>query len=372
MAMEAEGKKITSSRKTKNPIASMDPELWGNLTEELVEHIQACLPIPSLFRLGSVCRQWNFNLSNRRFLTDYTHLQSHDRPHYVMLVEQKGHKYGLSYSDVFNRWYTMPFTYLAALPTGFDMIASAGGLLCLKDRETNALSVFNPMNSSCRRLPHLVRIRNGFETGMLMEKNGIDYRIIAWRDDIPTPVTEVYSSRTNKWELKNSIDVQGDALPECGVVCGSVLYILVIFEYMTVFAYEIYEDRWAQLKAPLPPNILYGFLVDNMGSLVMVAALGHDFPVKGISIWKLHKDCMLWVHVLDMPHSLFKKFTKNFKKYDAFKCAGSGNEICFIADSLNRALMCDFKKKKWWWSPDFLGGDYLQITALKLNLIAEA
>lgn len=348
----------------------LDPRVWSNLPEAIVDKIIAHLPLPSLFRFRCVCRRWDANLSCRNFLADRNKLQADQGLHYVMIVERKNRgRVGLAYNRNLSNWFSLPFSILN-LPNAFDVVAAAGGLVCIKDKESGVLSVCNPMTQSAIKLPPLRSSKSAFEACMIMEENSREYRIIVWMDE-PIPSTEVYCSRSQQWEMKASIDIRGDALSECGVVCGSTFYIIVINEYLSVFAYKITEDKWMELQAPMPPGILYSYLIDQWGTLLMVGAIGKDFPTKGICVWKLEKGGMVWEQVLRMPENLFNRLTRGFRPFDAFKCAGQGDQICFVADGLSQALMYDFSRKLWWWSPKIHWKGRYQIITSTLRLDAE-
>ncbi|CAM6100649.1 unnamed protein product [Calypogeia fissa] len=350
----------------------MDETLWSNLPDALVDRIAASLPLPSLFRFRTVCKRFKHNLCQQSFRDNCEDVRKH-APHFLLVVQRAFGMAGLTYSLVFQKWYKMPFPVLDDSLSKFDIVASAGGLLCLKNKENSSLLVCNPITYSSRELPPLHSTRTDSVAGMAMDPNGKDYKIILWRDEHTGPVTKVYTSKTNQWALKRSVEISGDVLSDSGVVCADYFYILVIRESsLSVLAYKIEQDAWHELHAPMPSDILYGFLINHWGSLLMVGGIGKNFPTKGISVWKLDQARTSWIPILSMPTDLFDSLTENFQLYDAFNCAGQGDHICFIADRHTKALFYDFQRKAWQWSPHYTTGGSHHIVAIELSLNAIA
>ena len=135
----------------------MDPNIWSNIPQIILELIFARLPLQSLVRLQLLSKQWRSDLTAPAF----QHAFCDGRPKGFAVVESErtNPKQVWAYDAGARRWHGLPLDYLP-----FSYLAAAdGGLLCFvkygKLEECLQLVVCNPLTCAWRELPPVVGVQ---------------------------------------------------------------------------------------------------------------------------------------------------------------------------------------------------------------------
>ena len=135
----------------------MDPNIWSNIPQIILELIFARLPLQSLIRLRLLSKQWRADLSSPAF----QHAFCDGRPKGFAVVESErtNPKRVWAYDARARTWHGLPLHYL---PFSY-LVAADGGLLCFvkygKVDECLQLVVCNPLTCTWRELPPVVGVQ---------------------------------------------------------------------------------------------------------------------------------------------------------------------------------------------------------------------
>jgi hypothetical protein len=104
----------------------MDGDLWGELSEHLMENIFAKLPVLCFLRLRSVCKKWNALISNPLFLENCSRAEASGcafPPLFLLYADHARQSYP-TYDPASNSWYLLPQTLSSSL-SGKSITASS-------------------------------------------------------------------------------------------------------------------------------------------------------------------------------------------------------------------------------------------------------
>lgn len=373
--------------------------LWSHLPEQVMERILAFLPLPSFFRFRSVCKRWNSLMYSSRFLEICSQIggTTTTRPWFLMLKEPAITltSEGWLYNPCARKWSKLPLTFL---PPGARVVATADGILCCSIySETRVMAsrssckkllVCNPLTKTCIELPSTLKERFVPTVGIVVNPETNSYKVMVAGDDMISPfavknlTTEVYDSRTNRWRMAAT------ALPRlCNLESGKTVFVQGTFYCMnynpfSVLAYDIEQEEWTNIQAPMKRFIRTPNLVVCRGRLVLVAAVEKNrlnVP-KSIRMWGLQKqqqqhqssakNCTSWVELERMPQALYEDFlirvsssassssSRSCEETSSsqegvllFSCVGNGDLILITMQNSPEMLILDLFEKVWRWLP---------------------
>lgn len=332
----------------------LDERLWSRLPEKLVERVLACLPLPSFFRMRLVCKRWYHLLFSDSFLEVCAKV-SPPRP-WFLLFRPGNWSEAFVFDPIAKLWLRISLSFL---PPRFNVVASAGGLLCCISEAAGCKTVLicNPITRACVQLPCTLKERFVPTVGLVADRESKAYRVVVAGDDLISPfavknlTTELYDSRCQLWKTTSP-------LPRlCNLESGKTTYANGFFYCMnyspfSVLAYDTEQGVWSKIQAPMRRFLRTPNLVECRGRLVLVAAVEKNklnVP-KSIRIWGLQHSKTGWVELERMPQSLYEEFMR-VSGEKAFSCIGHGNLILITLSDSPDMLMYDFYEKVWRWSP---------------------
>ncbi|KAH7283737.1 hypothetical protein KP509_34G021600 [Ceratopteris richardii] len=332
----------------------LDPRIWSQLPEKLVERVVASLPLPSFFRSRLVCKRWYSLLFSDSFLEMCAKVRA-ARPWFLLF--RRGLWSEAFVFDAMGRaWFRLDLSFL---PPHFTVAAAAGGLLCCisEDRGCKTVLICNPLTRACVQLPPSLKERFVPTVGLFSDPTTKAYRVIVAGDDLISPfavknlTTELYDSSLQEWRMTSP-------LPRlCNLESGKTTYANGFFYSMnyspfSVLAFDIENGLWSKIQAPMRRFLRTPNLVECRGRLVLVAAVEKNklnVP-KSIRIWGLQHSRTSWVELERMPQGLYEDFMR-ISGQKAFHCIGHGNLILITLPDCAEMLLYDFYEKVWRWAP---------------------
>lgn len=181
----------------------MDPQIWGNLPVHILESILAWLPVSTLLKLRCVCKRFNNILHSPTLKATLRRINPRSVPAWY-LFRGEGRQCA-AFNPEADSWCNLPLqSFLPSSATGNQVVAAAGGLLCVRQGER--MIVCNPLSKSWRELPPRQNTWKFPIVGMVMDADIEEYTVIMAGSANSTTInknnlsTEVYSSRCKTWK----------------------------------------------------------------------------------------------------------------------------------------------------------------------------
>ncbi|CAH9087305.1 unnamed protein product [Cuscuta epithymum] len=354
----------------------MDSRVWSRLPHKLIDRIIAFLPPPAFFRSRSVCKRWYSLLFSSKFLELYLQVSPHC--HWFIFFKHKSLKTYISHSS--NRddgseretyegylldpqtltWYRFSFPFV---PTGFYPATSSGGLIGWVSYEAGSKNILlcNPLIGSPSLVPIAPTLRPRLfpSIGSNITSSSID--LVVAGDDLTSPyavknlTTESFHVDTNGFY---SIWGTTSALPRlCSFESGNMVFAGGRFYCMnsspfSVLFYGISSNTWCKIQPPMRRFLRSPSLVESGGRLIMVAAVEKsklNVP-RSLRMWALQDCGTTWAEIERMPQQLYVQFT-GMENGKGFNCVGHGNFVVITIKNSDKAMLYEFKSKKWVWVP---------------------
>ncbi|KAI5079940.1 hypothetical protein GOP47_0005419 [Adiantum capillus-veneris] len=330
--------------------------IWDNLPQELAEKVFSLLPVASIFRCRCVCKKWLQVLSGRTFLELWAQVSPQAS---WFLVYNNLHGIA-AFSPSSSSWSNVPvFARCSLDPQRVLLIASSGGLLCFRTRNTKyaTLIVCNPVTKRSRALPDMLRVRYIQVLGMATDKATNTYKIlVTGASDLNTSIsiTEVYDSCTGQWHHHGSS--QQDFLQFwCevqAVWCNGSFYCLTMpTQGLRLLAHNMLQKKWLDVCVDMPSGDLRcASLLACQGRLLLAGKIVVDNSVKSVRIWELDQHAYVWKEVTSIPSAILLKI--HLPYFLGIQCHGKSDLICFSRHRGWQSVMYDMSLKTWQWMPE--------------------
>nr|PNR45059.1 hypothetical protein PHYPA_014830 [Physcomitrium patens] len=267
----------------------MDPALWGNLPDHVLDHVLVQLPLPVLSRFRCVCRRFYSLSASRSFLKSYPVSLSPVSFPQPWLV----HTYAAAsnaYNPAANNWFELS-PYFIPDPWFSNVMASMSGLVLLSPLAKGAcrpvrIVVFNPYTGFEKRLPP---IGHPSAAQMLVDPSGDNYQIFAICEDPDSEeererwLLHRYTSSSNGWGVLSSqlpIGIfPGSATID---VCNGIVYCTVGYRtpQFGIWAFDMAERRWSRVRLPFLPSYARCQLVSCGKRLMLITRMKDEMAVQ--------------------------------------------------------------------------------------------
>lgn len=351
---------------------------WENLPNDAIDRILAWLPLPSFFAFRSVCRRWNEILFSPSFYQLCSHTPQ-TLPWFIVSANETC-RTSAAYDPLTNKWYTFRFPTSLCCESGNNNdlghpIAASEGLLCscIFQDGHEYLLICNPMTKTCTMPVSIPVSCDNVLGGMIVDKISKSYRVVlaecisSQRDNVEVASmsssnsdieleegeccevrTFVYSSQAPSiWVNGASFLIEGHL--DCGsAMCKNILYFMTHSAYKPIglIAYDVDKDCWRHVNVTMPRLLLYAYLVDNNGRLLMIGGLGRFSVTTKIWIWELDIPNIELKPIGKMPPKLFEEFFRmSPSKY--FMCVGQGQLLYLCTYKNTRCLVYNISLKTW-------------------------
>eukprot|EP00249_Psilotum_nudum_P006680 c19976_g1_i1 orf=146-1366(-) len=330
--------------------------ICGALPQDIIDRVILWLPIRSLVRAQSVCKDWNTLICSKRFSNLYRRIPS-QLPWLLVFPFDNGNV-GLVYDPASYRWFHLSFSFL---PCDSRVVATAEGLICSvpKTRMSKVWYVCNPISKSCKELPSPPGLFKlvFLVVGMVVDKDAGSFKIVMAGSELVAEdseqfilITETYDSTTHCWK-RSDILLLDTPLSAWKAVSGGFMYCVTGSVPYGVLAYNIKVGSWSEVRASMPADLTTVRLMDRNGKLLMVGGLGNHGITRDIGVWELQQTGTLseWKEISWMPRDILRDFLKSLSK--SFTCIGQGDLIYFSSKKCQRVLEHNFCQKSWRWIP---------------------
>lgn len=336
----------------------LDADVWKNLPENLVERICPFLPLHSLLRFRAVCKRWNALLHCPKFLQCWHRGPSVKRES-PWLIFRGSARECVAYNPSMDRWSQIPHSFLPS--PRVRVVASAGGLLCVRRRD-DSLLVFNPFTKSYSQLSPKVSKWKYPIVGMVADRNNGEFSfrvIVAGSHGVPTPqlTTEVYDSSTRSWKwvgkrpLRHHFQV--NAVHHNGFLYSAAFSVIMV--------YDLAKEIWTEMAGPpvtQQTNLIMPHICECRGRLLMVEVVSERFVMRRVSIWV--NDSVVvsggnggnrskWTMLDSMPDDLLGEVIvmSNSRFFSYF---GHDDLLCFVI-ARREILAYTLSQRTWRWLP---------------------
>ncbi|XP_074310033.1 F-box only protein 6-like isoform X1 [Silene latifolia] len=342
---------IKRSRKERNLGKSksseiMDPEIWKEFPEDLLEAVIARLPVATFFQFRSVCQKWNSLLTTNSF-SEHCSQVPQSQPWFYTITHENVNT-GAIYDPPMKKWRhpTIP-----SLPPKVILlpVASAGGLVCFLDIGHRYFYICNPLTQAWKELPaRSVKVWSRVAVGMIRVGNPTygAYKILWFGRD---GEYEIYDSRNNLW-ARHGILPSNIKLPlslnfrSHTVSVGAKIYFMRS-DPDGIVSYDMDSGVWKQYLIPNPPNSTDHNLAECGGRIFLVGLLTKN-AATCVCIWELQKMTLLWKEVDRMPNVWCLEF---YGKHVRMTCLGNTGLLMMSLRSrqMNRIVTYDVAKGEW-------------------------
>ncbi|KAJ7516560.1 hypothetical protein O6H91_22G062900 [Diphasiastrum complanatum] len=340
----------------------MDELLWKSMPEDCIDKILVRLPLPSAFRLRSVCKRWKSFIFSEAYFSLQSQLSSH---RHCFLLCTQGHL-ACVYNFILEKWHYLPLPRIVLPITipPLSLASASQSLFCFANQvaECSVLFICNPFTKSLKSLPAMSRIRFIHKVTVTVDPSDKSYKIMVAGEDgnqfsnphVYKLLTEIYDSTTASWTMA------GSPLPEAkfgsnpGVWCRGGFYCITEMPYGVV-TFDMVAQSWKEIRAPMPACLATPSLVECRGRLLMGGRIKHKAGQRpdSIKIWELKGSSeMAWTEVVRMPDSLCREFLQPLHSLTPLVCAGIDNFICITTHLSPRVLIYDLSSSVWRWLPE--------------------
>lgn len=318
----------------------MDPALWGNLPDHVLDHVLVQLPLPVLSRFRCVCRRFYSLSASRSFLKSYPVSLSPVSFPQPWLV----HTYAAAsnaYNPAANNWFELS-PYFIPDPWFSNVMASMSGLVLLSPLAKGAcrpvrIVVFNPYTGFEKRLPP---IGHPSAAQMLVDPSGDNYQIFAICEDPDSEeererwLLHRYTSSSNGWGgLSSQLPIgifPGSATID---VCNGIVYCTVGYRtpQFGIWAFDMAERRWSRVRLPFLPSYARCQLVSCGKRLMLITRMKGEASTNAaavIHIWQFDHALKDWMTTLELPDEMA---VQNDNCRGSFSCCAQGDLLYIIS-----------------------------------------
>ncbi|KAG6551302.1 hypothetical protein Mapa_007088 [Marchantia paleacea] len=237
----------------------MDPELWKYLPDELLEQIRSRLPFLSLIRLCAVSKSWRSAILCPHQYAPNSRLQSRNG----LLIQTSD-----SPIKAFKSGKWEPLPKLPGLVGSLQVVASGGGILCMRSSVRRELVLWNPLTRRVRHLmipqielgEHDIIIEgmsvlnvNGscYRVGLVYNSSENCYRLIVAIVSKGAPgLTLVYNSVTNSWKRTQAVP-SGYSFFLNSLSSDTGFHCAMHFDHDMLLKYDIHQETWSATRMPV-------------------------------------------------------------------------------------------------------------------------
>lgn len=317
----------------------MDPLLWGNLPDHILDHVLVHLPLPVLTRFRCVCKRFYSLSASRSFLSSYPLALSPISFPQPWLVHTHAAASN-AYNPAANNWFELS-PYFIPDPWFSEVVTSASGLVVLApvaNKRPVKIQVFNPFTGFERRLPP---IGHPSAAQMLVDPNGKGYSVFALCEDSDADrwLLHRYTSNSNTWEVLSSELPLMPGTGSCIDVCNGIVYCTVGYRtpQFGIWAFDIVGKKWARVRLPFLPSYARCQLVSCGKRLMLVTRMRGEASTGAAAVlhmWTFDHALKDWMTTLELRDEMA---IQNDNCRGSFSCVAQG-DLLFIISGATREI----------------------------------
>ncbi|KAM3378847.1 F-box only protein 13 [Capsicum galapagoense] len=372
------------------------------LNQDLLERVLSRLPTSTFLRLASVCKRWKSAATSPAFHHACSQIPTREPWFYMVDSSQSSHfknqqHFVYDSSEMNWKFFTYPSDFLKEKQqneSNFLPVAASAGLLCLHNGDKGEFTIFNPVTSSCRKLPSLDYSDTLCAIGMISSQES--YKLFLIFGEIPNLSFRVYNSTTDSWEDSAILSKQSPSCPaaqscstddddeeedddqmfyflsKCGNVVATEIQKNPCKQYSSittttkggngqeilcflnssgkVVACNLTEKNFFEYQRLLPLHQEYSIDLVECGGELFTVVLSEFLETASLRVWKFDEKEWIWNQVLAMPAAISHEFYG--KKVD-INCTGGGTGehmlVCISCadDESCRYFLCRLDGNEW-------------------------
>lgn len=331
---------------------NMDPQIWGRLPEELLDHILTFLPLKTFFNLRSTCKHFKSLIFSPSFTSK--HSSSSPFSSFLLLSHPQCYNHFPLYDSVICTWRNLTLPLSDLLPCASpraSLLSISNGLLCFSLSSSSSFIVCNILAKSSRLIQFptypltfeflsLVSTPFGYNIFMLCSGSSSSNSYF------------VYDSKVQSWRRFEGLNpILSDNYHQEGVYFDGSLY-FTTSEPFSVVCFNLGSGKWEVTKCELPDELTFIRLVSNgKGKVYLIGGIGRNGISRGIKLWKLD-DEMKWIEVERLPEMMSRKFmTVCYHNYEHVYCFWHEGMICICCYTWPEILYYKLSRRTWHWLP---------------------
>ncbi|CAN7027907.1 unnamed protein product [Brassica oleracea var. botrytis] len=334
---------------------AMDPIIWSNLPNHILDHILSFLPFKTLVSLRSTSKHLRSLILSPTFLSDH----SFSLPSFLLLSHPQAFQSFPLFDPNLISWRTLPLPRSLSLTCASSLLSSSHGLLCFSVSPSSAssLSVFNPLTRSSRSIKFPF-YPFPFELLSLVAFPD-SYRIFTISSSSSTSRSVcLYDSGDRSWRIFGGVDqVLPRGFNQDGVFYNGSLY-FVRSEPFLLVSVNLDDGKWTAATGdgvfPAEDEITFARLVTDPEKkiLYMVGGIGSNGICRSIKIYEFKRETESWIEAETLPDIVCRKFTSVcYHNYEHVYCLWHKEMICVCCYNWPEILFFHVGRRTWHWVP---------------------
>ncbi|CAL5349049.1 unnamed protein product [Camellia sinensis] len=355
--------------KTCSHSPEMDPGIWSQLPENLLEYILSCLPLKTFLSLRSTSKHFNSLIFSPLFISKHSSSFSSSTPFssFLLLSHPNSHHHYSLYDTILNTWRNFSLSLsplLSCSPSSYSsstaqpiLLSISHGLLCFSLPNSSSFVVFNLFARSSRiikfpthpfafELLTLVSTSSGYKLFMLCSSYGSSNHAF------------VYDSGLDLWKQFDGIDpILGDDYHQEGVSYNGYLY-LTTPEPFSILCFDLETGNWKRPMIELPSELMFARLAsDGDEKLYLIGGIGQNGISRNMKLWEMSSrsedgGAENWIEIGSVPEMICRKFMSVcYHNYEHVYCFWHQGLICVCCYSWPEILYYKISRRTWHWLP---------------------
>lgn len=318
----------------------MEPLLWGNLPDHVLDQVLVHLPLPVLTRFRCVCKRFYALSASRSFLSSYPLALSPVAYPQPWLVHTHAAASN-AYNPAANSWFELS-PYFIPDPWFSEVVTSMSGLIVMASvgaKKAVKIQVFNPFTGFGRRLPP---IGHPSAAQLLVAPNGASYQLFALCLDAEDDrwLLHRYKSSSNAWEVLSSqlpvAIMPGSATID---VCDGRVYCTVGYRspQFGIWAFDMVTKAWSRVPLPWLPSYARCQLVSCGKRLMLITRMKGEASTGAAAVlhmWTFDHALKDWMTTLELRDEMA---IQNDNCRGSFSCVAQG-DLLFIISGATREI----------------------------------
>ncbi|KAL6214398.1 hypothetical protein ACLB2K_013832 [Fragaria x ananassa] len=331
-----------------------------SLSSDVTELILSYLPIPTLVRVSTVCKLWQYIISSTTFSATQIQTQTQSQPWFFLFgIHNTSSKNNQSFAfdPLSNRWLLLPsptfpphhhYSHSSFLGAdGFFLITAPtftySRILKRSWHPTSPLhfSRINPLlgvfssSSSASLLPNFIVVGGVRFIGNLVD---IEDRL----------AVEIYNPDSDSWQLGPPLPADfrsgNSSQSLSSALFNGRFYVFGIYSCF-VSSFELHTNSWSVIQSLRPPGVVFSFLLACRDRLVL-AGICNGPNGSSFNLWRIREESMEYSEIAIMPQDLLCSLFEGDEedKFASLKCVGLGNLVYVFNEEYHKkypACVCE-------------------------------
>lgn len=319
----------------------MDPAIWSQLPEDLLEHVLSFLPLKTFLNLRSTSKYFNTLLFSPSFASKHN---SSSSDAFLMLSHpQCSRQHFPLYDFNVSAWTNL------LLPLDFsNLLSSSNGLFCFSLPSSSSLLICNLVSKSSRVIESPSHPFDLESLTLISTPSG--YKIFTLFSNFGTSYALVYDSKSQSWsKFDTSASVLRDSSHQESVFCKGSLYFTTP-EPFSILRFDL-KRGWRNGSVTLPSDVVFVRLVSDCegGKLYLIGGVGRNGISKRLKVWEMDGENG-WIEVETLPELMCRKFMAVcYHNYEHVYCFWHQGMICVCCYTWPEVLYYKVSRRTWHW-----------------------